>query len=125
MSCVDSSGRTLSIRCKKECARGSAAPLANGLSTVYGWHDGDRSQRFAFSREISAVVRVPISVLFSVSFTLARRLTAETDFVGNVNAQIGSVHLARGLVPVVSGGYRCAHNTAAMECKMEASCENG
>jgi hypothetical protein len=62
MSCADSSGRTLSMRCKKDCARGSAAPLANGLSMVYGWHDGDRSHRSAFSRERSAAARVAISV---------------------------------------------------------------
>ena len=59
---ADSSGKMLSMRCKKDCARGSAAPLANGLSTVYGWHDGDRSHKFAFSREMSAAVRVAISV---------------------------------------------------------------
>lgn len=34
--CIAKSGKTCSIRCKNDSALGSAAPLAAGLSTVYG-----------------------------------------------------------------------------------------
>ena len=42
-------GIDLLIKCRKDCAQGPEAPFASGLSTVYGWHMGDKSQRFALS----------------------------------------------------------------------------
>lgn len=111
------------MRCKKDCARGSAAPLANGLSTVYGWHDGDRSHRSASSGERSAAVSVVISV-YSVSGQPYPGVSSfdrvGTDLVDDARAMVCSVHLARGLVPVVSG-YYSFWNTAATECEMETS----
>ncbi len=55
------SGRMVCTRCKNDLARGSPAPLAFGLSTVYGWHAGERSHRSAPKSPISAAARVDIS----------------------------------------------------------------
>ena len=54
-------GSTLSIKCRKDCARGSEAPFAFGLSTVYGWHAGDKSQRFALSGSSDSAFSVLMS----------------------------------------------------------------
>ena len=42
-------------------ARGSSAPFARGFSTVYGWHDGDNSQRAASSFARSDAVNFEMS----------------------------------------------------------------
>ena len=42
-------------------ARGSSAPFARGFSTVYGWHDGDNSQRVASSAARSDAVNFEMS----------------------------------------------------------------
>jgi hypothetical protein len=54
-------GNTFSIKCRKDCARGSAAPFAFGLSTVYGWHAGDMSHRFALSDSSASASSVAMS----------------------------------------------------------------
>ena len=62
--CFDrtSDGRMFCIKCRKEAALGSASAFADGLSTVYGWQDGDMSQRDASNFARAVASRQPMSI---------------------------------------------------------------
>ena len=64
---TDKEGRTSLMRCRNDLARGSPLSLGIGLRMVYGWQDGDKSQRSAaYGTRFSAVnVDMSTYVIFS------------------------------------------------------------
>lgn len=110
------------MRRMKDFARGSSAPFARGLSTVYGWHDGDSSHRWACSWASSAAVRDDMSTCMHYR-SCERGLSvmiALSDLLDDPWAVICGVHAVRCLVPI-EGTYDGSWHGAPREGAMQTA----
>lgn len=94
------------MRWMKDLARGSSAPLARGLRTVYGWHDGDKSHKSAWWTARSDACKVQISTWEATCKTQIHCIASlGTHFLYYIGAVIRRVYTTGTLIPVVCADY--------------------
>lgn len=112
------------MRWRNDLARGSPLSLGIGLRIVYGWQDGDRSQRSAAYAARFSMVKVDIStyVVFSCHSIRVGRNTYVNLFHGGL-WEVMRVHSAGELVPV-EGNKDPSINGALFEGIVKTTCRS-